>query len=286
MRSSLTQVARLLGSSDPEAVPWHMLRYQHVVALQAQLTSMPTQRGEPAALSTVNLRMCALRGVLKQAWLLGLMTAEDHARAVATKAPRGTRLLAGRMLTESELAKVFAVVAEPGLRNARDAAILVLCCFGLRRNEVVELDLADYDRNTGNVRFIGKGNKERVVHLSPEGRTAVERWISYRGADPGPLVLPIDTRGRAHMRRCCEKVVPDALAALVDIAAIAPFTAHDLRRTFISRMLDIGVDVVRLAGIVGHKDINTTQRYDRREESAREAATEAYELPIKIKEPR
>ena len=74
---------------------------------------------------------------------------------------------------------------------------------GLRRSEVVALDLSDYDQGTVTVRT-GKGRKERIVYCPTGGRVAVEAWIARRGTWPGALLNPVAKGGhiqaRAHDR--------------------------------------------------------------------------------------
>lgn len=284
MQSALRVVAGLLGFDDPQQVPWGRLRFPHVAAVQAKLTE-PDETGRPRSPITARHRMAALKGVLHAAWKLGQMSAENYQQAIDIKPPKGRRTVRGRCLSDEEMQKLFAVVAEPSLRNARDAAILMLLCFGLRRSEVVGLDLSCYDRNTGRLTFIGKGNAERIVHLPRKSaQPAVERWLHYRGTEPGPLILPIDVRGRAHMRRCSEKVIPDTLSALQTAAGIDGFAAHDLRRTMISELLDRGSDIATIARVVGHKDVKVTAQYDRRGERSEQALTEGYNPPFQSKE--
>jgi len=67
---------------DVLAVPWHQLHYQHMQAIRTQLA----QRYAPA---TANRILAALRGVLKEAWRLGLMDAETYHAAVDVQAVRG-----------------------------------------------------------------------------------------------------------------------------------------------------------------------------------------------------
>ena len=59
------------GDHPGQLVQWHRLRYQHVIMIRAALTSRDWSP------SHVNKHLCALRGMLKEAWRLGLMTAED-----------------------------------------------------------------------------------------------------------------------------------------------------------------------------------------------------------------
>jgi hypothetical protein len=83
--------ARRRRSGQPLAiaVPWHELRYGHTQALRSWLA----EHCSPAA---ANRHLAALRGVLREAWRLGLMGGEDLARAIDLASVPGTSLLAGR----------------------------------------------------------------------------------------------------------------------------------------------------------------------------------------------
>src|SRR4051794_29450593 len=93
MRQALDVIAARLtsGKADALTCPWHLLRFQHTTAIRAMLADSY----KPA---TANKMLSALRGVLKMAWRLGLMSAEEHARATDLKAVRGSSLPAGREL--------------------------------------------------------------------------------------------------------------------------------------------------------------------------------------------
>ena len=87
MRSTLANIASMLGTTI-EACPWHTLRFAHVAALRAVLA----ERFAPA---TTNKYLSAIRQVMRQAWLLGLMDGEDYQRAAAVRNVKGSRLPAG-----------------------------------------------------------------------------------------------------------------------------------------------------------------------------------------------
>src|SRR5262245_28405987 len=89
----------------------------------------------------------------------------------------------GRALAFGELRALFAAcAADPSLRGWRDAAMLtVLCGGGLRRAEVVSLDLADYDNETGTLTVHGKGRKERAVYATNGTHEALAAWLTACG---------------------------------------------------------------------------------------------------------
>jgi site-specific recombinase XerD len=270
MRCALETIAAELGVPSVETLSWAAIRYQHAQAIRARLAA----RLSPAS---VNKTLSALRGVLREAMRLGLISAEDCARACDVPAVRGSRLPAGRALGPGELRALFAAVSTSA-QGARDAALVaVLYGCGLRRSEAVSLDLAHRDRDSLKVR--GKGNKERVVYLPPGSQRALDAWLKIRGASPGPLFSSVDRAGRVTMARLADGSVSFVLKRLAKRAGVAAFSPHDLRRTFVGDALDAGADLATVQALAGHASITTTQRYDRRGERAKQRAAAMLHVP-------
>ena len=270
MRGGLDAIAHTLsgGLCDAESLPWGALRFQHTAAIRARLA-------DTYAPATANKLLSALRGVLKAAWQLGQMTAEDYHRAVDLKGIKGSTVPAGRELQAGELAALLAACGDDDTAaGARDGALIaVLYAGGLRRAEVVACDLADYDPATGRLVVRGKGGKERTAYLINGAAVALADWLTVRGDAPGALFVPVNKAGRVTVRRMTSQAVWNLLSKRATAAGVREFSPHDLRRTFVSDLLDAGADIATVAKMAGHANVQTTARYDRRpEETKRKAA--------------
>jgi integrase/recombinase XerC len=273
MHQALDTIAGLLtgGQIDAFALDWGRMRYQHAAAVRTLLA----ERYKPA---TANKMLSALRQVLRHAWKLGQMSAEDYYRARDVEAIRGETLPAGRDLGTGEITALMAACErDPTPAGARDAAIIaVMYVTGIRRASVVKLDLADYDSSAGTLRVReAKGRKEYLAHIPQDGASrALADWLTVRGNNPGPLFWPVNKGGNMTRRRMSNQAIYNMLLKRAKQAGVVHFSPHDLRRTLAGDLLDAGADIVTVQKILGHANVGTTARYDRRpEETKRKAAT-------------
>ena len=110
-------------------------------------------------------------------------------------------------------------------------------------------------------------------------------WIKIRGNTPGPLFLSVNKGGKlVYSRRLTPQAIYHLLAVRGKRARVKFFTPHDLRRTFVSNLLDAGVDIATVAKMAGHSNIQTTARYDRRPEEAKQRAARLLHIPYARRE--
>ena len=277
MRRCLDLIANILtqGRCDAHTLDWSQLRYHHTAAVRAVLV-------EQFAPSTVNQMLCALRRVLKEAKKLKLMSPTDYADAVDIESVKATKELRGRALNKSEIAALMRVFkADSTPAGARDAAMLaILLGSGLRRTEVVSLDLSDFVPGTGAIKVrAGKGGKDRTVYLPSSGQRVVSDWLKVRGLEAGPLLYPVSKGHRVMQRRLTDQAVLYILQTRAQEAGVDSFSPHDCRRTFISDLLEAGADLVTVSHLAGHASPLTTSKYDRRGEVAKRKAVELLQFP-------
>lgn len=275
MSRSLHLLARMLAGpdADPLCLPWHQVRHEHVAALRGALSD----RFAPA---TANRHIAALRGVLKASWRLGFMDAEALARAIDVPAVRGSTLPAGREVTHGEIAALIRA-CDDSPRGRRDGAIIALAYgSGLRRAELAALDLDDVDLAAGAVRVTGKGSKQRLTYLASGGEDLIRRWLDVRGDGGGPLLNPVKLGGKIECRRISAHGIYRALGSLRRRAGVKSLSPHDLRRSWISHLLEAGADISTCQRLAGHESSETTQRYDRRPEEAKRKASRLLHLPV------
>ena len=205
MRSALDTISGILtsGRCDALTLAWPQVRYQHAAAVRTALA----ERYSPAS---SNKMLAALRGVLRAAWRLGLTSAEDYHLAASVEPVRGSSLPAGRALSSGDLRALFRSCADdPRPSGTRDAAIFALAYgAGLRRSEIVALDVEHFDPEIGAVTIRrGKGNKDRIAYVANGALAALQDWLAVRGPGSGPLFWPVNKGGRVHARRMTDQAV-------------------------------------------------------------------------------
>ena len=272
MKQTLNEMASMLtnGRCDASTLNWAALRYKHTSAIRTALK----QKYAPA---TANKMLCALKRVLKEASRLDLIDPLDYAKAVDLKSISYDSRLKGRALSKREISDLIDVCkADPTRKGARDVALIaILRGAGLRRAEVVKLNLKDIDTETGALEIHrGKGGKDRLVYLPQSAIAYIKNWIEVRGDKPGPLLCPIRKGGQLEFRHMCPDAVLKIVRRRAKQAGVDSFSPHDFRRTFCSDLLDAGIDIVTVQKLAGHASVETTAKYDRRGEEVKRKAVQ------------
>lgn len=189
--------------------------------------------------------------------------------ARAVNSPKLDKHLPGHLdRTQVEaLLQAAATRAQEGRFNdVRDLAILeMFYSTGLRLSELRGIDRRDLDLLAGAVKVRGKGRKERIVPVGGPAQQALREYERVRDqliAQVGPkadrTAFFLSSRGK----RMSQKTLHNAVtAALGEVDEGAGLSAHALRHTFATHLLDGGADLRAVQELLGHASVSTTQIY-------------------------
>lgn len=250
-------------SRSPETIEWNQLTVEDV--LTALLRLQDAHKSE----RYINQVISLVRGVCKNAWLLGNMDGDVYARIKAIPFKKIQRLPAGREITHPELNAMRNLhIQQPNnASTVRDKLIFnLLYLLGLRRFEVTKLTLSSIHHQRRIIRFVGKGNKEAELPYGDELADNIQQWLSIRGQKAGPLLCRIRKGGLLDPAQPLSDVAirdilkRTALLSGIDPSSLAP---HDMRRSRITHLLDDGYKLRDVQALARHANANTTAKYDR-----------------------
>ncbi len=260
MRSNLNKIAYLLGSFNLNNCPWHQINRDYVLGVIEALKS------EKLESATINTYIAAIKGVAQELWLSKKITTDNYQLIKHIKQMKGSRLAKGRALSRNEIQLLFSSCNDQTIKGIRDSAILgVLLGCGLRRSEIVDCSIGNFNAEEGSLRVLGKGNKERMCYLPKQSLSLLDLWLTTVSGDKDRALF---TRIRRFDAVTDDKLTSQAILHILNErrkqAGVNAFSPHDCRRTFASMLLDNGEDISTVKDAMGHASIITTQKYDKR----------------------
>ncbi len=164
-------------------------------------------------------------------------------------------------LSIQDVEKILQVPNVRTKRGMRDKAILELFyATGMRVSEIVNLKLSDLNLDSGYLKCMGKGSKERVI---PLGKLAIASIQSYLNRERNT----IQTKSQeVFISQQKKKISRQSMWMLIKKYAKGAhvhkkITPHTMRHSFATHMLERGADLRVVQELLGHSDISTTQIY-------------------------
>lgn len=223
------------------------------------------ERSGAQAAATRRHRLSAMKGLCRWLVVEGHLNSDPSVTLPKVRQPRSVpRALAGE-----DVAKVIAAC---GTSRHRVVVWLMVGC-GLRCVEVARLDLHDYDPARLTVQVRGKAGNERVLPVPAAVAVALDAYLTGRGHHQGPLIQA-DPRGRWSPTGYLEAHAVSEMVSHIMIAAGVHVpgdgrSAHALRHTAASDVLDTCKDVRVVQEMLGHRSLAATQVYLRRADLGR-----------------
>ena len=202
---------------------------------------------------TINCRLDSVRGFFTY-----LNQEEETPRSNPVKKGSALRLARPlpRYLKDEEVTRLFSLI-----QKGRDRAIfmLMLRC-GLRVEEVAHLRLQDLDLAQRRILVCrGKGNKDRVVYISPDAERALRDYLKSRSSSKVQEIFLVH-KGTCRGKPISVRGIQKRMEYYARKAGLE-ISCHHLRHTMATQLLNADADLVTIQDLLGHTRIKTTQRY-------------------------
>lgn len=164
---------------------------------------------------------------------------------------------------QSETEAILNSALDPDdFRQVRDRLIIdMIYTTGLRASEITGLLDSDVDATRGELKVLGKRNKERIIPFGPELAKMIAQYRNLRAstvASPGADEFFVRESGEPVYRKLVYNVVHNALCGHTVARRQSP---HVLRHSFATDMLNNGADLYSVQQLLGHQSLATTQVY-------------------------
>jgi site-specific recombinase XerD len=193
----------------------------------------------------------------------------DRDPALVLRTPKKREALPD-VLDRRELGRLLAVVEREDIwarhfrgRRERDRLMLALFAYaGLRKSELLGLDWDDVDLERRLLRVRrAKGGRQRTVPIHPALEPLFLNYLRFRAHDPDPALF-VGVQGR----RLSPTIVAQTFIRYARAAGVTErkrVTPHTLRHVFASELLRAGANLRQIQELLGHKHLDSTQRYTR-----------------------
>jgi integrase/recombinase XerC len=263
-KRDLADFRNFLGvENDREAARFFLSDHGKANAIALGYRQKLVERGLQS--TTINRRLAALRSLTQMARTLGMISWALEVKNQKVEAYRDTR---GAGIDNFK--KILSITEARGdAKGIRDKAILrLLFDLGLRRGEVVALDVADLDMEKRTVQVMGKGRTQKTALTLPvPTMKALDAWLKVRGETPGPLFLNLD-RAKKGDGRISGKSVYRLVRILGEKIGITT-RPHGIRHSAVTEAVKKaqknGMDLEEVLDFSRHKDVRTLMIYRDRE---------------------
>jgi integrase/recombinase XerC len=150
------------------------------------------------------------------------------------------------------------VAFEEGEEGQRNRLIIELFyTTGMRLSELINLREKDVDLYSGQLKVLGKRNKERIIPFSNELKRTIESYLAVKSFKNSEFLF-VNSSGEKLYEKLVYKIVKQYLSLVTTIDKKSP---HVLRHTFATHMLNNGADLNAIKELLGHANLSATQVY-------------------------
>lgn len=268
----LSSFAKYLDCKDPQEALMRLLQMSRGEANYTVLQFMNHLVDQGHAPSTVNARHAAIKGRVKDAKMIGLVTWE-----IDVKPPRRKQVKDVSGPTEKEFQRILRYVSNPRTNSEKrlKAIVFMMAFMALRRNEIASLDIEHIDFPRERIKVLRKGQYEREwKSMPPSTAEALRDWIRAAGIEDGPLFINFNPAKLGDSRLSVTSIYR-IIRKMGDDCGIDNLHPHAFRHFSITEALEVTDGNTRKTQKhSGHTDARQIDTYeDAREDQALQVAS-------------
>ncbi len=223
--------------------------------IRSWIVQMMEQKISPRS---INRKLSTLKSFFKFLMRKGVVKKSPLGKVLAPKTSKRLPVFVEksgieRLLTDIEFPE--------GFEGARDKMIIDLFYgTGMRRSELNNLKETDIDSYNAQIKVLGKGNKERIIPIQPQLRTALREYIDLKNQSiaNSSIHLFVNREGKLLNPSNIYQIVKKYLNLITTIDKKSP---HVLRHTFATHLMNNGADINAVKELLGHASLAATQVY-------------------------
>jgi integrase/recombinase XerC len=208
---------------------------------------------------TINRKISSLKSFFKYQLKEGRIDVSPMVNVVSPKNKRRLPVFVKETETADLLNQLNSSTEDWQSLNAK-LTLTLFYTTGMRLTELVNLKVDQLDFSRGQIKILGKGNKERIVPISFGVVQMIREYIQLRKKkfDLLPQFLLVTEKGKKFYPKYAYLIVKNSLKGITTLDKKSP---HILRHTFATHLMDHGADLNAVKELLGHSSLASTQIY-------------------------
>jgi integrase/recombinase XerC len=249
-KSDLDQFVEFALTIDPKFNPiasdHHIIRKWIIFLMENKVSSR-----------SVNRKITTLKSFFKFLYRQGTIEKLPTDKVVLPKMKKPLPYFVDKAPMNLLFDQVHFTATFEGLRDR--TILLAFYCTGMRLSELVHLTIPNIDFYNGQLKVLGKRNKERLIPFAIELKNELQTYLKARSSiECNHNYVFITSDGNPIYDRLVYKIVNENLSSVTTLEKKSP---HILRHTFATQMLNNGADINAIKELLGHANLSATQIY-------------------------
>lgn len=232
--------------------PLHQLSHIYIRSWLASL------KDQGLTAKSINRKISSLKSFFKFQLKGGVIVQTPMTKIVS---PKNEKRLPN-FVADKDIKTLFSHVEFPDTWQGKTERLLMLLFYntGMRLSEVINLKDSQVNSSNRSLKVLGKGNKERIIPISPEILDEIKNYQKERNdiIQQRPDLLLLTEKGKGLSPRTVYTSVKKYLSLVTTIEKRSP---HVLRHSFATHLTNNGADLNAVKELLGHSSLAATQIY-------------------------